>query len=38
MADDVLLFIGSREDVDRAVDYLGSNRDNPLENPARKDA
>lgn len=37
MADDVLLFIGSREDIDCAVEYLDSDRDNPVQCPIRKD-
>lgn len=35
--DDVLLFIGKREDIDRAVDYLDSNKNAPLERDQRKD-
>lgn len=36
-ADDVLLFIGRREDIDCAVDYLDSSEDNPVQCSIRGD-
>ncbi|OPY00815.1 MAG: Inner membrane protein YbaL [Syntrophorhabdus sp. PtaB.Bin047] len=37
MVDDVLLFIGSREDIDCAVDYLDSNENEPPQCSIRED-
>jgi CPA2 family monovalent cation:H+ antiporter-2 len=37
MTDDVLLFIGSREDIDCAVDYLDSNENEPPQCSIRED-
>lgn len=37
MADDVLLFIGERADIDCAIEYLDSDRDKPVQCPVRKD-
>ncbi|MHB8110420.1 MAG: cation:proton antiporter domain-containing protein [Syntrophorhabdaceae bacterium] len=37
MADDILLFIGRREDIDCAVDYLDSSEDRPVQCKLRGD-
>jgi monovalent cation:H+ antiporter-2, CPA2 family len=37
MADDVLLFIGKRADIDCAIEFLDSDKDNPVQCPVRKD-
>ncbi len=37
MADDVLLFIGRRQDIDCAIEYLDSGPDDPIQCPISKD-
>ena len=37
MADDVLLFIGKRRDIDCAIEFLDSSPDKPVQCPVRED-